>query len=355
MKVMQHVLPAPETEWPKDGVETIGRCPVCACPGRRRLYEALRDNVFFCAPGLWTLWRCESCRSAYLDPRPTRETIHLAYARYYTHTPPAPAQPTEELPVHRKLRRALANGYRNWRYGTNHRPASRLGIAAALALPSSRRRIDLAFRYLPHPANTSGRRVLDIGFGGGAFLGYAASAGWQACGCDPDALAVANGRARGLNVRHGGVEAFADAAGSFDAVTLSHVIEHVHDPRGCLSQVQRLLRPGGWLYIDTPNIDALGHEEYGRFWRGLEPPRHLVLLNWMSCRQMLAELGFVSITPRTRSDKIDGMGLSSARIANCMDPHGSSPAAGPGALLRLRSRLSNGRSEFITLTCRKPE
>jgi 2-polyprenyl-3-methyl-5-hydroxy-6-metoxy-1,4-benzoquinol methylase len=351
------MLTSVKADWPADGLETLGQCPVCDSAQRSVLHEGLRDNIFFCAPGIWTLWRCNNCRSAYLDPRPTPETIHLAYAKYYTHTPPAPvpAQNSVHRSLTQRLRRTLANGYRNWRYGTEARPANPLGIVAAFVFSQSRRSVDIPFRYLPHPEATGGRRVLDVGFGSGAYLNFAASVGWDACGCDPDPVAVENALARGLNVRQGGIEVWADGGASFDAVTLSHVIEHVHDPKSVLSTVHRILRPGGQLYMDTPNIDALGHSTYGRSWRGLEPPRHLVLYSWGACRQHLRDLGFKSIRSRVRPDTIDNIGPKSARIAEGLDPYSQTQTHMPRRMLRLKSRFSRRRSEFITLTCRKPE
>jgi hypothetical protein len=53
-----------------------------------------------------------------------------------------------------------------------------------------------------------------------------------------------------------------------------------------------LLKPGGYFWIDTPNIDSHGHSEFGSDWRGLEPPRHLQLLSWELLRTMLDEAGF---------------------------------------------------------------
>jgi len=352
----QAISPLPNGRWPEDGLETLRACPVCGSQDRAVLHHSLRDNIFFCAAGLWTMWRCEDCRSAYLDPRPTPETIHLAYRDYYTHAPPATAQETGQLSLPRKIRRTMANGYRNWRYGSRYAPASSVGVAVGLAFASLRRPLDVAFRYLPHPANSEGRRVLDIGCGGGGFLDLAASAGWSASGCDPDPIAVENARARGLDVRQGGVEAWADAESSFDAITLSHVIEHVHDPVATIRTAFRLLRPGGQLYMDTPNIEALGHEAYGPYWRGLDPPRHLVLFGWNSCTRMLAGIGFEEIKPHIRPDIMAGIAIKSARAAAGIDPASQDGStAGAGISLRTRSRFARHRSEFITLTAQKPE
>jgi SAM-dependent methyltransferase len=55
---------------------------------------------------------------------------------------------------------------------------------------------------------------------------------------------------------------FLDAhGGTFDAVVLLEVIEHVHDPWETLAFVRRLLRPGGALLLSTPNITSF----YSRF------------------------------------------------------------------------------------------
>jgi SAM-dependent methyltransferase len=135
---------------------------------------------------------------------------------------------------------------------------------------------------------------------------------------------------------------------------MSHVIEHVHDPVATLGAVFSLLRPGGFLYVDTPNIDALGHESYGRYWRGLEPPRHLVLFNRNSLRDLLRAQGFETIRSKRRPDVIIGLAEQSARLAAGLDPYGNAGTKRPPVLaLRVASALSANGPEFLTLTCRK--
>jgi len=68
-------------KWLLYGLEYINKCPVCHSTERNLLYEGLTDCVFFCAPGEWTLYRCQKCCSAYFDPRPTPDTIGLAYKK----------------------------------------------------------------------------------------------------------------------------------------------------------------------------------------------------------------------------------------------------------------------------------
>ena len=74
-----------DTHWPESGLEKILKCPVCGGHERSALYNDLVDNIFYTAPGKWSSWRCLKCRCSYLDPRPSRASIHRAYGKYYTH------------------------------------------------------------------------------------------------------------------------------------------------------------------------------------------------------------------------------------------------------------------------------
>lgn len=346
-----------EQSWPESGLEDVKQCPICRTQDRDLLYDNLWDSVFRCSPGTWSLWRCRSCQSAFLDPRPDEATISLAYANYYTHAPAR--QRDTMLSLASRVRRSLANGYRNHRYHAGLRPANKLGAILFGMSPALRQAIDLPLRYLP--ARTSDRcyRVLDVGCGSGDFLDAAASIGWHVAGCDPDPAVAANvGRHDGpaREIRVGGIEAWAGREGAFDAITFSHVIEHVHDPVGTIQRAFELLAPGGMLYLETPNIDALGRATYGSNWRGLEPPRHLVLFTWNALHQVLTNAGFARIKRLPRIGVFDGLARQSIRLSRGLDPLGEAPAARdePGFFLKLKARFMQERSEFVTLVAYKP-
>ena len=340
--------------WPADGLESVPDCPVCGSSSRTLLHENLSDRIFFVAPGQWTMWQCARCRSAWLDPRPTEATIGIAYGRYYTHEHAELPQPQTAF---QRCRAALGNGYRNRRYGTNLSPASPLGAPLAALLPPLRWPVDVSYRYLPRRPPGKAMRVLDIGCGNGAWLDMARDAGWQASGVEPDSVARDQARGRGFDVRETIGDWMAEPD-SFDFVTMSHVIEHVHDPLALLRDSLELLSPGGGLYIDTPNIDALGHELYGPCWRGLEPPRHLVLFNRDSLTGAVSRSGFKKIRYPLRLYPTKGMSDHSRRIAAGLDPYAeeASPDMAPplSAMQRLRSMTARRRSEFLTLTATKP-
>ena len=149
---------------------------------------------------------------------------------------------------------------------------------------------------------------------------FALAAGWRASGLDFDANAVAFCVDKGLDVQLGGIELFGDESEKFDWITLSHVIEHVHDPISLLIACRRLLRPNGCLWISTPNIDSQGHSRFGADWRGLEPPRHLVIFSHRGLQNALHEIGFDNVHNAPYQPTYRYIALKSRGIAERRDP-----------------------------------
>jgi 2-polyprenyl-3-methyl-5-hydroxy-6-metoxy-1,4-benzoquinol methylase len=154
----------------------------------------------------------------------------------------------------------------------------------------SRERKRLALMYLD---GVPPGRVLDVGCGDGSRLAQLRSLGWQVTGQEMDPKAASRaGETYGVRVHVGPLEGGGFNEGEFDAIVMNHVIEHVHDPIRLLTHCVRLLKKGGILIAVTPNADSCGHKRFGRFWRGLEPPRHIHLFNQRTLRQVAACLGF---------------------------------------------------------------
>lgn len=319
--------PGPGGAWPADGVAALGRCAACGETRRSLFLDRLRDTTFCSAPGEWTLWRCANCRSLYLDPQPTPETIGLAYDSYYTHA----ASPGADAP-------SKEEG----------------GLRATLVDRLSRSEPGYAER-VPLPARATRPRLLDVGCGNGEYLGRARKAGWDVFGCDFDPAAVSAARESGAEVRQGGAESFLDAPGSFDAVTLSHVIEHVHDPVGLLALCRDLLKPGGSIFVDTPNSEARGLALFGRSWRGLEPPRHLILFNWSGLEQLITRSGFENVERLPQPGLSLALWVASDRIRSGHRPDAPRrPSLRLLATLPLLALLPRRRTEFVTMRARKP-
>ena len=278
----------PISHWPIGGAKSIAFCPICGSPNKVSMHEGLSDLTFNVAPGSWTMVRCGSCRTGYLDPQPTPDTISLAYANYYTHQE-AGANNTSALT---RFRRGIAASYGNRKFGTHFLGEIAMGHLVAQFLPRLRRYLDVRYgRHLFKPS-AAGRRLLD---GNGEFLACATGMGWQAEGIDVDPAAVAAASNAGFVAKLADINNPALEKGAYDQITLSHVIEHVPAPRDQLKACFNLLTPGGRLWLQTPNIDSFGHEVFGAAWRGLEPPRHLVLFNRASLQKVLKDAGFVNI------------------------------------------------------------
>ncbi|MEW6560287.1 MAG: class I SAM-dependent methyltransferase [Pseudomonadota bacterium] len=340
--------------WPQADLETVPNCPVCGAASRSLLYSGLSDRVFGVADGTWTLYRCAQCASAYLDPRPTPDSIGRAYTGYYTHA-------AEDHPIVRRKGRIrsllhdLINGYQNHRYGVQRSPASPLGRWLLPLLPSLRAAADAECRHLP-PLPAGGGRLLDVGCGNGGFLALAQQAGWTVQGVDFDPEAERTARSRGLDVRVGGIEVLHGETVGFDVVTMSHVIEHVFQPLQTAQRVHALLKPGGVFWLDTPNIRSLGAKHYGVDWRGLETPRHLVLFNPHSLRSLLREAGFHQVRQHWRGMTVFNVfAESEAMRKQGMAVGASSDGKPPLAhvLAELREMVQPSRREFLTFSARK--
>ena len=277
---MEASTPEIVASWNETELERVEQCPLCGSHDRTLLHAQLIDLVFG-APGLWPMYRCGSCQVGYLDPRPTPDSIAKAYATYYTHSEGQEGQPGSFLGrVVQWARLASRNGYLRHRYNVRLQPSLWLGALVVPHLPVSRSKADRKARWLRLPHR--GARLLDVGCGNGDFLRQMQQSGWNVAGLDFDAEAVKTCQAIGIAAAQGTIETASFDASSFDAITLSHVIEHLYDPIAVLQQCYTLLKPGGQLYIETPNLNSIGHRRYQNHWRGLEPPRHLILFNVQS-------------------------------------------------------------------------
>lgn len=339
--------------WPAKELERLGHCPICGAVNRELLHEGVVDIVFFTAPGEWTIWRCDGCHSSYLDPRPTEASIGRAYRDYYTHIDDEP--PTSPTDSFRRVRSALANGYRNARFGTRLLPSLSLGYAVGRLVPPLSAPLDAEYRYMPRP-EANKNKLLDVGCGGGHWLQRAREAGWNVFGADPDPVASSKSAEAEIAIRQGGAEAWLDEAGTFDVVTSNHSLEHVHDPIKMLRDSFALLRPGGQFFVETPNIDSWGHDFYGRHWLGLDPPRHLILFNQQSLRKALADAGFTTIRQHRRPGMFSALAVYSTRLrAGYGFTNGRAPAGRlPPLPARIRADLSLKRAEALAFTARKP-
>ena len=134
--------------------------------------------------------------------------------------------------------------------------------------------------------------LLDVGSSTGIFMN-AARISFEVRGVEPSAWAAAFAR-ESLNLKTVVNDTFENAAlpeAGFDVVSLIDVIEHVADPRKTLLKAGKLLKPGGLLYLVTPDLSSLSARLLGRYWWGLREA-HLSYFSDRTITSLLEELGF---------------------------------------------------------------
>jgi 2-polyprenyl-3-methyl-5-hydroxy-6-metoxy-1,4-benzoquinol methylase len=253
--------------------EVIGatESPICYLCGKHGevLYHALEDKLFG-VPGRWGFKRCSdpNCGLVWLDPMPARDEIGKAYRNYYTHN--RAKYSLSVLP------------------GRIVRAIFRVPLSLFLQIQNERKRRRCMYLDRLPPG-----RLLEVGCGSGLRLERMRALGWEVFGQEIDPVAAEQARKKtGIHIHLGPLKEIEAAAGEFDAVIMSHVLEHVHDPVAFLSDCHRLLRDGGKLIVSTPNLESYGHQKLGPLWRGLEPPRHLYLFMSRTLTQATQRAGF---------------------------------------------------------------
>lgn len=134
--------------------------------------------------------------------------------------------------------------------------------------------------------------LLDVGSGTGVFAAEMKRNGWMVTGLEPDYAA------RQIAEKNNGIELkdinefFHLQPGTFDVITLWHVLEHVHELQEYMVQLKKLLKPQGKLVIAVPNYTSADATVYGQFWAAYDAPRHLYHFSPSSVKMLAEKHGF---------------------------------------------------------------
>lgn len=157
-----------------------------------------------------------------------------------------------------------------------------------------------------------------------------------------------------------GAAGFGD--GEFDLVVMRHVLEHVPDLAAFLRELRRVTRPGGMLYVKVPNRSSWAARLFGRYWVGLDFPRHLRYLCVPDLASMLGKAGFRLVRAGHEMDSVDWVGSLRFLCADRLGlPVRAGPVAGLGFLgvrilllpLALLARAARRSSRVWVLACRE--
>jgi 2-polyprenyl-3-methyl-5-hydroxy-6-metoxy-1,4-benzoquinol methylase len=161
------------------------------------------------------------------------------------------------------------------------------------------------------PRYVEGGRALDIGCGSGRLLNLLKILGWDVRGVEMSETAAATAKKMfDIDVFVGALEDCPFEKHSFDFINMSHVIEHFPDPLMVMKCVSSLLKPGGIVYIETPNILGSASSRSLSIWYPTESPRHLFLFNPENLTSLVERAGLaVSKIAISNYDFTDWEGL----------------------------------------------
>jgi SAM-dependent methyltransferase len=156
------------------------------------------------------------------------------------------------------------------------------------SVDSAREKLRWVASFVPR-----GAALLDVGANIGLFVREAAGS-YDARGIEPSAAIVRHA------VEHVGAalevasidELSTRYPARFDAVTLFDVIEHLGEPAAGLAQIRGALRPGGHLFITTPDLGSLAARLTGTHWHYIDMDEHVALFSLASVRALLGREGF---------------------------------------------------------------
>jgi len=135
--------------------------------------------------------------------------------------------------------------------------------------------------------------LLDIGSGTGYFPAFMQKNGWRVQGIE------INEQARNFSKSKFGISVFPPEEaenmqqGSFDCITLWHVMEHFNDPVQWFKKIKHLLKDGGYCIVAVPNATSSDARWFGKYWAAYDVPRHLWHFTPDSFSEMATRNGFI--------------------------------------------------------------
>ncbi len=216
------------------------RCPLCEADQSRIVFRR-RDFTHQVSTEDFQVVRCRKCGLVYVDPRPTEEEIHAYYPEEFYET----------------------------------------RLDAAQLLREKERQLALKYEFV---RDIPPGKLLDIGCMKGEFLYFMQHRGWEVHGLD---FSSTPPNVFGLDIFYGDLSSAAYPPESFDLITLWAVLEHVYHPKRMLSEVCRLLKPGGRAVMLVTNFRSLP----ARLMRHDDIPRHTTLFTRRTLGKMLRSCG----------------------------------------------------------------
>jgi SAM-dependent methyltransferase len=212
-------------------------CPVC---NSRDIQPILTAKDHTVSGESFVIWHCSNCSLRFTQDVPDEDSI-------------GPYYQSQDYISHSNTSKGLINQlYQRVR---NHTLEQKASLVISNTVPQG--------------------KMLDVGAGIGAFLNTMKTKGWEVVGVEPDEGARQQAKIL-YNLSLKPAEDFSDLPpNSFHAITLWHVLEHVHALHDYVEQLKQLLMTDGKLFIAVPNYQSKDAAHYRSHWAAYDVPRHL--------------------------------------------------------------------------------
>jgi ubiquinone/menaquinone biosynthesis C-methylase UbiE len=233
-------------------LNTINACPVC----EHAEFESFIDlKDWMITKEEFTIVKCSSCGFHFTNPIPAETTI----GNYYK---------SEEYVSHSSSNKGIINR-----------------VYSIVRNYTLKQKVKLLSNY------TKGNSLLDIGAGTGHFLNLAQTQGYEIQGLEPDEDARKYSK-QNFNLSLDTLEELTRIpSDSKDIVTMWHVLEHVYHLKRDLSEIVRVLKTRGYLFVAVPNMDSWDAKFYKSYWAAYDVPRHLYHFQKNTIQLLLKSFG----------------------------------------------------------------
>ncbi|MFK8055370.1 MAG: class I SAM-dependent methyltransferase [Saprospiraceae bacterium] len=281
-------------------------CPACNASDIKKVLTAEDHTV---SHESFDIWQCDSCTLRFTQDVPTEALI-------------GPYYQSEEYVSHSNTSKGLINGL--------YQQVRDITLSQKRAL----------IREMTGKQTGS---ILDVGCGTGELLNTMKQAGWETRGLEPDEGARTYAKTQyDLDVTQ--PEDLFKLEGTYDCVSMWHVLEHVHRLHEYLDQLNKLIGEQGTLIIAVPNYTSSDAQHYGDKWAAYDVPRHLYHFSPQSMRRLLGQHGFKLRELRAMPFDAFYVSLLSEKYANGGMRPVSAFLKGAGSYWPSRSKPEQGSS-----------
>jgi 2-polyprenyl-3-methyl-5-hydroxy-6-metoxy-1,4-benzoquinol methylase len=222
------------------------QCPICK-QTKTKIYLKGVQSVYSSKPS--NIYSCDNCGHFFTDPVPSSKELDDIYTNRYAYN------------VHSVIH------------------------------PEKKQR---ASNYAKYIASQGAKSALEIGCMHGLLLTELAKNGVKAKGIEPDPEAVQICKDLGLDVSVGTLEGFSKSKSGkkHDAIIMSHVLEHIVQPKKQVELLKNHLNKNGLLVIIVPNSKAPTRKWFGKYWGYWQAPIHINHFNNQSITHLLKDAGY---------------------------------------------------------------